>query len=608
MNKMLVLTALTCPEGYSKHIYHTFAGSLAGTGFNGDIIIMVTKNNFDELNLVQLEEIYPCLRFHTIPNLKEHRDINCYRYHFYNEYLNTRADEYEYVMLSDSRDVIFQRDISEYPFDPRVDLFFAEEEKLIKDCGINSGWILDLFGSETLEELKNNVVLCSGTTVGRTYAITRYLAMMANYVTNVEDQFHHRFGYLGGIDQGIHNYIYYKNLLPELTIKTMHNNENLFYTIGHVANDDKNRQFFNDESQFINTDGQLCYCIHQFDRLSDSVLGRKNRELSSPAAEQKDAGAEKSAAKASLIAQSAPLKIHLWDDTTHYKQRELLYNQEGWSTHPNTTLVVSPKDADITVWITTMATVEKEVPPIDQPNVIVLDYADGCTIHPERHNLKHEIGYFKRSFVLRENGIFVRNCTDDASVLPLAYSGADALIHRPSSCERTVGITNVLRKEGFHNINRKKIVEWTEEFVKTRSIENTSFVGEVSTGHSGSKWDKKFLNHLGNSRIVVTCNPNDWEGDFRLWEAMLSGALVFVDCMVIPDLMPYPFQDKMHWIVYDPDNKIEFDALLEHYWSHPDEAELIAEAGYKYTLAHHMPKDRVSYILQSVGARLKPVQ
>ncbi|MEO2176619.1 MAG: hypothetical protein ABGY96_21270 [bacterium] len=274
MRKMLVLTALTCSHGYPKSTYHTFVGSLAATGFKGDIVIVVSENNYSDLNLSEIKDQYACLNFYTIQNLQEYRDINCYRYRYYYEILQSQANKYDYVVLSDSRDVLFQRDISEYPFDPETDMFFAEEEKLIKDCVFNSGWILDLFGQKTLEDLKSKVVLCSGTTVGKTHAIMNYLALMNKHVTNVEDEFHQRFGHLGGVDQGIHNYIYYKNELPELAIKTMHNSENLFYTIGHVAKDDANRKFLNSESQFINKDGQLCYCIHQFDRLDESVLGR----------------------------------------------------------------------------------------------------------------------------------------------------------------------------------------------------------------------------------------------------------------------------------------------------------------------------------------------
>ena len=39
------------------------------------------------------------------------------------------------------------------------------------------------------------------------------------------------------------------------------------------------------------------------------------------------------------------------------------------------------------------------------------------------------------------------------------------------------------------------------------------------------------------------------KGDFRLWEAMASGSLVFVDEMSTP--MPYPLLDGVHIVVYD---------------------------------------------------------
>lgn len=272
MTKVLVLTALTCPGGFPRQIYHRFAGSLVQTGFPGNIVFMVTDSNYRERSLAELEKQYPGVRFHLIPELDEYKDINCYRYRYYYDYLVSIDNEFDYVMLSDSRDVYFQRDISRYPFDAEIDLFLAEEEKLIGDCGINSGWIADLFGNPVLEELKQQPVLCSGTTIGKVTAIKDYLTLMTRHVTRVEDEFHCRFGNLGGIDQGIHNYIYYRNQLADLSIRTMHNTDNLFYTIGHVASDDKDRRFLNDESQFINSNGELCYCIHQFDRLDQAIL------------------------------------------------------------------------------------------------------------------------------------------------------------------------------------------------------------------------------------------------------------------------------------------------------------------------------------------------
>jgi len=268
---MLILTALTSQGGFGRQIYRNFAGSLDATGFKGDVVFLTTLREIAASKLSTLQDEIDCLKFSPIPGPGDNRDINCYRYRHYYDYLRSRSGDYDYVMLSDSRDVIFQRDISKYPFHPETDLFLAEEEKLIGECGINSGWIFDLYGENWRQALKNKTVLCSGTTIGRPPAMLQYLEIMLEHIERVDEEFHERFGYLGGIDQGIHNYLYHANKLTGLSVKTMHNQDNLFYTIGHVAHDDRDRVFLDEQSKFINQDGKLCYCIHQFDRLDEHI-------------------------------------------------------------------------------------------------------------------------------------------------------------------------------------------------------------------------------------------------------------------------------------------------------------------------------------------------
>lgn len=75
--------------------------------------------------------------------------------------------------------------------------------------------------------------------------------------------------------------------------------------------------------------------------------------------------------------QTGSLKVHLWDDTTlpnGYREKKL-YSLEGFSSHPRTTLVDSPEDADLIAWVTVRGNTEKEVPPANYSNVILLDYA-----------------------------------------------------------------------------------------------------------------------------------------------------------------------------------------------------------------------------------------
>lgn len=93
----------------------------------------------------------------------------------------------------------------------------------------------------------------------------------------------------------------------------------------------------------------------------------------------------------------------------------------------------------------------------------------------------------------------------------------------------------------------------------------------------------------------------------RLWESLMSGAMVMVDRMAIPEFMPHPFIHKKHLVYYDPNNQTEFNELLDYYVKNQDEARKIGLAGYNFVLDQHMAIDRVSYILDMVRSKIKPV-
>ena len=302
-------------------------------------------------------------------------------------------------------------------------------------------------------------------------------------------------------------------------------------------------------------------------------------------------------------------KIHLWNDTSPKPttNKETMYNQEGWSKHPRTKLVDSPDDADLIVWVTTRGNTEAEIPPRNYPNipVVLLDYSDGCSLHQKRDQILNLWGYFKRSFVQRKEGLYTQNCsgTMEENIHPLAYSGAKAITNNDTSKPRKYAITNVLRTESDHNKGRAKIVNWTKSFIQKRGLENESIVGEVSTGYSASNWDQTYMDHLANSKIIVTSNPWEWEGDFRLWEGLSSGAMVMVDRMAILDYMPNALEDKKHLVFYDSTNLTNFEELLGYYVHHKEEAQMIGEAGYRFVVEHHMTTDRVTYILDTLESK-----
>ena len=204
-------------------------------------------------------------------------------------------------------------------------------------------------------------------------------------------------------------------------------------------------------------------------------------------------------------------KVHFWDDGTYCKVREELQSKEGFATHPQTSLVDTPEEADIIVWVTTRARLEAENPPQNYTNVVLLDYADNCDTHPFKGRVSNLIGYFKRSFVSRKGGIYVGNCSNDENIFPYSYSGAHGLINNDPHKERKLVITNTLRDhhgKSFWNESRERILSWTKSFVKKHGLEHKVFVGATSDGGRNIGWDKTYNSLLGNSKIIVTANPS----------------------------------------------------------------------------------------------------
>jgi hypothetical protein len=92
-----------------------------------------------------------------------------------------------------------------------------------------------------------------------------------------------------------------------------------------------------------------------------------------------------------------------------------------------------------------------------------------------------------------------------------------------------------------------------------------------------------------------------WEGDFRLWEAMSSGALVFVDPLMVPH--PYPLLDKKHVIYFSQNDESDLFEKLDYYRAHKAEARAIALQGYYHAMKHHRTSNTIDYILRTAVSK-----
>jgi hypothetical protein len=190
--------ALAC--NYPKDYYQRFVGSLRKFGYEGDIVLAVSPpekmkpgvgDYVKEMNVVAYGFEVECAgndncklkdEFLGYADPRPHRTFANIRYALY-EYWLRQYTAQSYILILDFRDTFFQGN----PFGalpalaartPKYDLrMFAENYKVktIGKCVFNSLWIGRCFGKDKLKNLKNEAVICSGSTMGSYQSIHYYV-------------------------------------------------------------------------------------------------------------------------------------------------------------------------------------------------------------------------------------------------------------------------------------------------------------------------------------------------------------------------------------------------------------------------------------------------
>lgn len=118
------------------------------------------------------------------------------------------------------------------------------------------------------------------------------------------------------------------------------------------------------------------------------------------------------------------------------------------------------------------------------------------------------------------------------------------------------------------------------------------------TGFEGrNRFQEAYFEQMQQTRVVVTCNlvPN-WEGDYRLFEAFSSGAMVMVNTMLTP--VKKRFIDGLHLVYFNDLNDME--RKLYYYLENEDRRLEVAQAGFDHAMKHHKVSDRIEEILQNM--------
>ncbi len=189
------------------------------------------------------------------------RSVHARRYAIYLDYLRARLSRYDQVMMSDVRDVVFQRN----PFDgiasPKCHFYLEGAPRTIGADPTNARWVRGCFSAAEAERLASCRISCSGITIGGTAAIMAYLERMVARISGVSWRIYRQIGH--GYDQAIHNYLVHLDSTIDGIV--VENNQ-------HIATMAlEPRAFYrHDRAALIyGPDDRLFAICHQYDRFPD---------------------------------------------------------------------------------------------------------------------------------------------------------------------------------------------------------------------------------------------------------------------------------------------------------------------------------------------------
>lgn len=254
---MVKIDVITYCSGYNYNVFDRFIGSLNDTGFTGTIYIII--NEFDKQNIKLLKKKYNNI-YPIIDKIDKKTHINCHRFFCIKTLLQNLKIDSEYLLLCDSRDVLFQKNIEEYQYDPNIDIYgFLEGITIEKEQVFNARWIRhieQLINEDIYSKICKNNVICCGTTIGKKENIKIYVNNMCDILK--------KYNIVTNLDQGLHNYMLYLNTL-NMNIKLLSNDDNLVNTVGNDLHK------INENKLIVNKNNDISWIVHQYDRFSNEL-------------------------------------------------------------------------------------------------------------------------------------------------------------------------------------------------------------------------------------------------------------------------------------------------------------------------------------------------
>jgi len=222
---------------YTWNKARIFVKSLREVGYVEDIVFISGTSDTNTLSKYKLYGVKTLECYNVNKSITEK----------YLSFLVDNKESYDRVFLSDTRDVVFQRN----PFDNMdTRLHLVTEDLKIRDQYLNRFWVKQDYGDNILSQIDNNTILCAGTTYG---GILPVIDMVSKILIYIQKNY-----------QATLNYLCRTNQLD--AVVEPNDGHSAVWTIGTKI-DTEHDDFYKISGHKITTlDDVIPSVIHQYDR------------------------------------------------------------------------------------------------------------------------------------------------------------------------------------------------------------------------------------------------------------------------------------------------------------------------------------------------------
>ena len=229
-------------QGYHASFVRPFLKTLRETGYTGHILLFADSGGAKEATRWDAE-VLPC------PSSQ--LPLCSARFLTFRDALRGRS--YDGVLLTDTRDVIFQRNAADYLPDVGVNAFEEDDKMTIGSCPYNAKWIREGYGENALDSLRGVSIVCAGTVCGDFDSMMVYIGKMCKEIEHIQSSTS------TPLDQAAHNVLVHGSA----DIVQWENERSEVFNVGYIM---PRETVCIVEDNIINKVGNIPAVIHQWDR------------------------------------------------------------------------------------------------------------------------------------------------------------------------------------------------------------------------------------------------------------------------------------------------------------------------------------------------------